>query len=163
MPRDLHDRITPGVIVYGTVREAGVNRYAAEQLQARLREGDQREFPIYKDFEAPASLMGMRDVVFVGRPDTNSALAEWSGKIGLDYSGANFRIQGESYASERQALVFAAKNPIDAAHMVLVYAGNSPLATVEALQASAQAAYIVLEDGKPTGPSAIKEATNRRP
>jgi Phospholipase B len=163
MPTDLHDRITPGVIVYGTVREAGVNRYAAEQLQARLREGDQREFPIYKDFEAPASLMGMRDVVFVGRPDTNSALAEWSGKIGLDYSGAAFRIQGESYASERQALVFASKNPIDAAYMVLVYAGNSPLATVEALQASAQAAYIVLENGKPTGPSAIKEAANRRP
>jgi hypothetical protein len=162
MTGDLRDRNTPGVIVYGTVREAGVNRYAAEQLQARLREQVQREFPIYKDFEAPASVLGSHDVVFIGRPETNSVLAEWSGKIGLDYSGAVFQIQGKPYPSERQALVFAGKNPLDGAHMVLVYAGNSPLATVESLQAFAQAPYIVLEDGKPAGPSATDESANRQ-
>jgi hypothetical protein len=154
LPRDLWRREIPSVIVYGTVREAGANRYAAEQLQARLREEEQREVTIYKDFEIPDAVLAASDVIFIGRPETNSALAGWAGKIGLDYPGALFRIENKAYASERNALVFTAKNPLDETHMVLIYAGNSPLAMVEALTASAPLPYTVLEDGKPVGPSA---------
>ena len=158
LPGDLHRLRAEGAIVYGTVREAGVNRYAAELLQARLRERDQRDFPIYRDFEVPADVLATRDIVFIGRPETNSALASWSARIGLDYSAAAFRIGGEAYASERQALLFAAANPLSPERMVLVYAGNSPLATVESLSAAGQAPYVVLEDGKPAGPSAPPSA-----
>ncbi len=143
------------VIVYGTTGEAGTNRYAADREQSRLRERSQREVPIYKDFEATDALLAHRDVIFIGRPETNSALAAWSEKIGLEYRAGIFRIEGKPYASERNAIVFAAKNPLDAAHMVLVYAGNSPLATAQSLNAApANAPWVVLEDGKPTGPSA---------
>jgi hypothetical protein len=39
--------------------------------------------------------------------------------------------------------------------MVLVYAGNSPLATAQSLNAAlTETPWIVLENGKPTGPSA---------
>jgi hypothetical protein len=158
MPRDLRGREVPAVIVYGTAQEAGANRYAAEQLQARLRDEEQREFSIYKDLEVTEAALSTSDVIFIGRPETNSALAAWAGKIGLDYSGALFRIEGKAYASERNALVWTAKNPLDAKKMVLVYAGNSPLATAESLAAPATLAYTVLEDGKPAGPSAPAKA-----
>ena len=72
------------VIVYGTVREAGANRYAAEQMQDRFLDRYESRVPIYKDFEATDDLLRHRDVVFVGRPEANSALALWSGRLGLD-------------------------------------------------------------------------------
>ncbi len=121
------------VIVYGTAREAATNRYVAEQLQIRFRERDQRDIPLYKDFEVTSSLLEHKDVIFIGRPETNSALAEWQQNIGLEYAGAVFKLDGQTYPSERDSLVFAAKNPLDPAHMVAVYAGNSPLETLLAV------------------------------
>jgi hypothetical protein len=149
LPGDISRRLATAVIVYGTTREAGANRYAAEQLQTRFRERDQREVPIYKDFEAPSDLLARKDVIFIGRPETNSALAAWSDKIGLDYREAVFKANGKTYASERDALVFAAKNPVDTSHMLVVYAGNSPLETARATSAMGETAALALEDGKP--------------
>jgi Phospholipase B len=148
LPEDINGRLASAVIVYGTAHEAGTNRYVAEQLQARYRERGQREVPIYKDFETSDTLLAAKDVIFIGRPDTNSALAEWRDRVGLDYDGALFKTNGKIYASERNALVFAGKNPLDASHMILVYAGNSPLETARALDASGDRVAIVLEDGK---------------
>jgi hypothetical protein len=162
LPGDLWGREVPPVIVYGTAGEAGANRYVAEQLQARLRDQQQREFPIYRDFDVPEAVLSASDVIFIGRPETNSVLAAWAEKIGLDYNGALFRIEGKAYALERNALIWAAKNPLDAKKMVLVYAGNSPLATAESLTAPAALAYTVLEDGKPFGPSAASDPSRDR-
>lgn len=55
----------------------------------------------------------------------------------------------KTYASERDALVYAAKNPVDPGHMVVVYAGNSPLETVYAAGASDEKPWFAVEDGKP--------------
>jgi hypothetical protein len=155
LPEDIRRASSKPVIVYGTLREAGTNRYAAEQIQTRFRDQMQREAAIYKDFEVADALLAHKDVIFVGRPETNSALAGWLGKIGLDYSAAEFHVDGKAYASERNALVFAAKNPLDASHEVLVYAANSPLALAQSVNAtSSDSPFIVLENGKPAGPSA---------
>jgi hypothetical protein len=135
--------------VYGTVREAGANRYAAEQMQLRYLDRYESEVPVYKDFEVSDDLLRHRDVIFVGRPEANSALAAWAGKLGLAYQGAGFQIDGDVHASEREALVFAAKNPLDAAHMVLAVAGNDALRTVKASRAEAPAEYVLLDDGNP--------------
>ena len=148
LPGDIARRLASAVIVYGTVRDAGTNRYVAEQLQARYREHDQRNVAVYKDFETSDALLANKDVIFIGRPEANSALGSWRDKIGLDYQGAAFKIEGKTYASERNALVFATKNPLDSTHMVLVYAGNSPLETARCLQAAGQTPAIVLEDDK---------------
>lgn len=148
LPGDITSRLASAVIIYGTTKEAGTNRYAAEQLQANYRERYQRDVPVYKDSEASDVLLSGKNVIFVGRPETNSSLASWSTKIGLSYEGAMFTVDGKSYASERNALIYVAKNPLDPACMALVYAGNSPLETARSLQATGEMPAIVLENGK---------------
>ena len=146
---DIIRRLASAVIVYGTVREAGANRYAAEQMQIRFLDWHESQVPIYKDFEVSDDLLRHRDVVFVGRPEANSALAVWAEKLGLFYQGAGFKIDGEVHASEREALVYAAKNPLDASHMVITVAGNDALRTVKASRLEAPAEYVLLDDGNP--------------
>jgi hypothetical protein len=94
-------------------------------------------------------LLRHRDVVFVGRPEANSALAAWAEKIGVSYQGASFTIDGETHASEREALLYAAKNPLDPAHMVLTVAGNDALRTVKASRLGPPAEYVLIDDGNP--------------
>ena len=149
LPEDIERRLASAVIVYGTRSEAGTNRYAAEQMQGRYREDWQVEVSVFRDFEVTDDQLKQRDVVFIGRPETNSALAAWADKLGLHYDRGVINVQGKEYASERNSLVFAANNPLDAKHMVLVFAGNSPAQTVEALnKTEAQTPFVVLEDGK---------------
>jgi hypothetical protein len=144
---DIYRRLAAAILVYGTGREAGANRYAAEQIQSDLLDSYESAVPIYKDFEVSDDLLRHRDVIFVGRPEANSALAAWAARIGLDYPGAAFRIDGSIHASEREALLLAATNPLDPAHMVLVVAGNSALRTVKAWTAvsAAQTDHVVLK------------------
>jgi hypothetical protein len=146
---DITRHLASAVLVYGTVREAGANRYAAEQMQLRYLDRYESEVPIYKDFEVSDDLLRHRDVIFVGRPEANSALAAWSGKLGLAFQSGSFKIDGDVHASEREAVVLAAKNPLDAAHMVLAVAGNDALRTVKASRAEAPAEYVLLDDGNP--------------
>ena len=159
LPGDIRDSLASAVIVYGTAREAGTNRYAAEQLQTRYRDRYQREVLIYKDFEATDAVLSHKDVIFIGRPEANSALAEWRAKIGLDYQAAVFKVDGKTWASERNALVFASKNPLDPTRMALVYAGNSPLETARSLNATEltdDKPWFALEDGKSEDQAASK-------
>jgi len=150
LPADIGRRLASATIVYGTVAEAGTNRYTAERLQTEYRDWEQVNVAICKDFEVSDDELRHRDVIFVGRPETNSALAAWAAKLQLKYEGAVLRLDGETYASERNSLVMAAANPLDASHMVLVFAGNDPLRTVQALNADqAETPLTVLEDGKP--------------
>jgi hypothetical protein len=146
---DITRHLDSAVIVYGTGREAGANRYAAEQMQKHFLNRYESEVAIYKDFEVSDDLLRHRDVVFVGRPEANSALAGWAGTIGLSYVGAGFKIDGEVHASEREALVYAAKNPLDASHMILVVAGNDALRTVKATKLEAPSEYVLMDDGNP--------------
>jgi hypothetical protein len=155
LPGDIWRRLASSVIVYGTLGEAGTNRYAAEHLQTRYRDHGQMNVAVRKDFEVSDEELKNRDVIFVGRPSTNSALAEWAGKLGLHYDGGVLQVNGETFASERNSLVMAGSNPLDASHMVLIYAGNDPWHTVQALSAeTSQAPYVVLEDGRALTPAA---------
>jgi hypothetical protein len=156
---DISGRLATAVIVYGTVREAGANRYAAEQMQARFLDQYESQVPLYKDFEASDDLLRHRDVVFVGRPEANSALASWAGKLGVVYQGASFKIDGDIHASEREALLYAASNPLDASHMVLTVAGNDALRTVKASRLAAAAEYVLLDDGKPARNGFLEHGT----
>lgn len=149
LTNDIWRRLPSAVIVYGTLRDAGANRYAAEQMQSQFLNRYESEVPIYKDFEASDELLRHRDVVFVGRPEANSALAQWAGRLHLDYQGAAFKIDGDVHASEREALILASANPLDASHMVLVVAGNDALSTVKAQGAEPAAdEYVIFRDGE---------------
>jgi hypothetical protein len=152
--------------VYGTEREAGANRYAAEQLQAQYLNQFESEVPIYKDFEVTGDLLAHKDVVFVGRPEANTALAAWAKQIDLDYQAAVFKIENQTHASEREALSYAAKNPLDPAHMVLVLAGNDALRTVKLATGGSrfeQTPYVVTGDTRPAAAPAPAMPGGRRP
>jgi hypothetical protein len=104
------------------------------------------------DFEANDGMLADKDIIFIGRPEDNSELAAWRNKIGLDYQGAVFNVNEKRYASERDSLVYTGTNPLNAHHMVLVYAGNSPLETARSTRFTgkpeAEKVAIVLYDGK---------------
>ena len=138
-------KLATAVIVYGTQAEAGANRYAAEVWQKNFLEMYESVVPVKKDFEVTDSDLEDRDVLFVGRPETNLALAAWTKQVGLNYEGGVFQVAGQSHSSENDALVWAAMNPQEHTHMVVVAAGNSPLSTVLAARAGlGQSQYQVI-------------------
>jgi hypothetical protein len=151
MASDIFRRLATAIIVYGTVTDAGANRYAAEQLQKHYLDAYESAVQVRKDFDVSDDGLRSHDVIFVGRAETNSALAAWTGKIGLESDGGLFRIAGKDHASETEALAFAATNPLDRHHMVLVLAGNNALETVHMAGAGMnRAEYTVYDSSKET-------------
>jgi hypothetical protein len=66
----------------------------------------------------------------------------------LNYPGGAFTIDGKVHASEREGLIFTAKNPLDATHMVLVSAGNDALSTVKTQKLDfSPDQYVIFRDG----------------
>ncbi len=154
---DIRRRLGTALLVYGTVTDAGANRYTAEQLQKQFLDSYESAVPVRKDFEVTEAELRSHDVIFVGRPETNSALAEWKEKLGLDAEGGMFRIRGAAHASETEGLAYAAVNPLDRTHMVLVLAGNSALSTVHMTKASlARAEYAIFDSGEQTAAGFVK-------
>ncbi len=149
---DLSRRLPTALIVYGTGPGAGANRYAAEELRRKFLESyDPVEVPLRKDFEVSEAELKDHDVIFIGRPESNGALARVAPRIGLRYEGEAFELNGTTYASERHALLLAAANPLNAQRMVIVMAGNSALETVRAAAPPERRyEFMVLEAGKPS-------------
>ena len=146
------------IIVYGTVLDAGANRYAAEQLQKRLTEWFENGPVVRKDFELSEDDLRSHDIIFVGRPETNSALAHLAEQLKVDYRGAVFHIAGARFSSERNSLALAATNPLNRGRAVFVLAGNSALETVRLAKTLAfpQAEYAVYDFGKETASGFLK-------
>jgi hypothetical protein len=146
---DIRERLGSAILVYGTMADAGANRYSAEELQKHFFRSLESAVPIRKDFEVSAEELRTHDVIFVGRPESNSALTAWQDKIGYQSSGGLFRIDGQAHASETEALMFAAANPLNQRHMVLVLAGNSALQTVLLTKAAwSETQYSIFDSGK---------------
>ncbi|MGA3186028.1 MAG: C45 family autoproteolytic acyltransferase/hydrolase [Bryobacteraceae bacterium] len=148
---DLGRRLGSTIIVYGTLTEAGANRYAAEQWQKQFLDRFESAVRILKDFEVTDRELADHDVLFIGRPETNSALAAWAKPLALDYDGAVFQLEGKDHSSENEALVLAATNPMNKKRMVLIAAGNSPLGTVQLTRGYGfgQTQYQVYDSGRP--------------
>ena len=134
------------IIVYGTVTEAGANRYAAEHLQSKAMDRMEKQIPLFRDYEVTDADLRSHNVIFVGRPETNSALADWAEKLRLPFESNTFTLDKAAYGSENDSLLMAAANPDDPAKKVLVIAGNSAIATVRAVSNPAnEAQYAVLD------------------
>ncbi|HTR38666.1 MAG TPA: C45 family peptidase [Bryobacteraceae bacterium] len=154
---DIGRHLPTAMLVYGTMSDAGANRYAAEQLQKTYLNRFEGEVPIRKDFEVTEEELRTHDVIFVGRPESNSALGAWKDKIGLSTDGGLFRIGGKAHASETEALAFAATNPLDRRHMVLVLAGNDALETVLMTKTFlGPTQYAIFDSGKETAAGFLK-------
>ena len=147
---DISERLGSAILVYGTKADAGANRYAAEELQRHFYRSLEHAVPIRKDFEVSDEELLAREVIFVGRSESNSALSRWQDKLGFQSSNGLFSIAGQAHNSETEALVFAAANPFDQRHMVLVLAGNSALQTVLMTKAPgwSDTQYSIFDSGK---------------
>ena len=108
--------------------------------------------PVRKDFELNADDLRSHNVIFVGRPETNSALAHLAKRLKLNYADASFTIASAQHASEREALALAATNPLNPHRGVLILAGNSALETVRLAQTLSfpAAEYAIYNFGKET-------------
>jgi Phospholipase B/Peptidase family M1 domain/Carbohydrate binding domain len=147
----IYRHLSSAMIVYGTMMDAGANRYAAEQLQQHFLNAYENEVPILKDFELTDQDLRTHDVVFVGRPESNSALAQWISRYPVTFDGASFRVDGKEHASEYSGMMLAGTNPLNDKHMVLVVAGNSALQTVKMAEGMPhEGEYTVYINGKPT-------------
>jgi hypothetical protein len=148
---DLRRRLSSTIIIYGTHLEAGANRYAAEQWQKQFLDQFESAVSIRKDFEVTDKELTDHDVLFIGRPETNSALAAWAKPLAIDYDGVVFQLAGKDHSSENDAVVFASTNPLNKKRMVLIAAGNSPLGTVLLTRAGGfgPAQYQIYDSGKP--------------
>ena len=146
---DIKDRLSSAILVYGTRNDAGANRYAAEELQRHFYRWLESAVPIHKDFEVSEEDLRTHDVIFVGRAESNSALAGWQNKLGFQSSGGLFGISGQDHARETEGLEFAGTNPLDQRHMVLVLAGNSALQTILLTKAEwSDTQYSIFDSGK---------------
>jgi hypothetical protein len=154
----LRSHLSTAMIVYGTMAEAGANRYAAEQWRQQFLGMFEREVPVRKDFEVTEAELAQHDVMFIGRPETNSALAAWSKQIGLDYDGGVFKLAGSDHGSETDGVIWTATNPQDRKHMVIVAAGNSPLSTVLLTHGSLGQSQFQIVNGSRTTESGFIEA-----
>jgi hypothetical protein len=141
------------LIVYGTGMDAGSNRHAAELIQEDLLGWREARIPIRKDFELTEREIASRTLVFVGRPESNSALAAMLPALSgaPEYAGASFRIGGATYAHERDGLMWAGRNPANAGQYVLIAAGNSAVETVRlASMPIEDSVWVVTRQGKKT-------------
>ena len=134
------------IIVYGTVTEAGANRFAAERLQSKALDRFESRIPLVRDYEVTESDLRSHNIIFVGRPETNSALADWAERLRLPFDADTFTVGKSAYGSENDSLLMAAANPDDPTRKVLIIAGNSAIATVRAVaNPSNDAQYAVLD------------------
>ena len=115
-------------------QDAGANRYAAEQFQNAALELVRERSP---------HSQGLR----TDRRRSAHARHRVHRPAGIEFGACGYRIayrarlqwrrcsvmDGADHASEYEALQFAAANPLDPKHMVLVIAGNSALETVKAV------------------------------
>ncbi len=154
---DIERRLRSAMLVYGTVREAGANRYAAEELQKQFLDRYESVVPIRKDFEVTGMLTncGRRTWSLSAARKRTSALAAWSERLWFGLSRRRISNRpGSAHASERvMRRCWRGRNPLNAAHMVLVVAGNVAVRTV--ILASAPHAwkageYEFTEDGRGT-------------
>ena len=112
-PQNISGRMDNALIVYGTGMDAGSNRHAAELLQKDMLDWYESAVEIRKDFEVSADEVRTHSLIFVGRPESNSALSALAGKLGATFDGAAFTVGGKTYASENFGLILAAEHPND--------------------------------------------------
>ncbi len=154
---DIRSRLSSALLVYGTLKDAGANRYAAEQLQKGFLDWNESAVPMRKDFEVTEAELRAHDVIFVGRPESNSALAAWKEKIGLEAEGAMFRVRGTTHASAGEGLIYAAVNPLEPSRMVLVLEGNDALSMALMTKAGLpRAEYAVVDSGEQASSGFLK-------
>ncbi len=122
------------LIVYGTLDEASANGEAAQKLQEALR---RREFnitvPVKRDSEVTDEDLKGHHLALIGRPDSNRLVARFRDALPVRFGPHSFELRGEAYAHPETAVLMACENPLNKRYAMVVIAGLSGLATLQAV------------------------------
>ncbi len=121
------------LIVYGTLDDEAANREAARVLQMALRSRDQAiSAPIKSDTETTPDDLARRHLVLVGGPETNRLAAHFRDRLPVSFGSHSFVVRDLAYANAGTAVLLAAENPLAPRYSLVVVAGLSGAATVQA-------------------------------
>ena len=73
---------------------------------------------------------GVTTLIFIGRPESNSALSALDGQLGATFDGAAFTVGGKTYASENFGSDPGGRASCDPNKLLSSWPGNSALQTV---------------------------------
>jgi hypothetical protein len=121
------------LIVYGTGDETPTNREAAEALQRALVErGSNYTVPVKSDREVTEDDLRSHHLLLVGRPDSNRVVERFRAGLPVGFGRRSFTARHHNYAHALSAVLVAAPNPLDRRYSLVVVAGLSAEATVQA-------------------------------
>jgi hypothetical protein len=127
------------LIVYGTADEVPTNHEAADALQKVIREsGWNHTIPIKSDTEVTEADVNGRHLLIIGRPDSNRLTARFRTAWPVAFGSRSFVVRGKTYAHASSAVIAAAENPVNRRYSMVVLAGLSAEATLNAPAALAR-------------------------
>jgi hypothetical protein len=121
------------LIVYGTADETPTNREAAEALQRGIRERwSNYTVPIKSDRDVTEADLKGHHLLLVGRPDSNSLVKRFRDAFPVSFGSRSFVVRDKTHAHAGSAVVAAGENPLNRRFSVVVLAGLSAEATLNA-------------------------------
>jgi hypothetical protein len=128
-----HNELEHSLIVYGSGDEVPSNREAAKALQRAIIERHSNfTVPIKSDRDVTDEDLKSRHLLLIGRPDSNSIIERFRGDLPIAFGKRSFIVRRESFAHAGSAVIAAADNPMNRRYSVVVVAGLSADATVQA-------------------------------
>ncbi|HEV3143331.1 MAG TPA: C45 family autoproteolytic acyltransferase/hydrolase [Gemmataceae bacterium] len=118
------------VIVYGTGADEAANRDAAQELQKVIRSSsDNYTLQIFSDREVVETVLKDKNVLLIGRPDSNRCVEKFGQQFPLQFAWRSFQVQRDWYANARTAVIAAGVNPLNDKRSLVLIAGLSAEAT----------------------------------
>jgi hypothetical protein len=118
------------LIIYGTQAEAAANREAALRLQEVIarRWGNYRP-AIKADVDVTESQIQDKNLLLIGRPETNSLAARLQEQLPIKFGLRSFEVKGTTYAAAQSAVAVSGPHPHHAQRCMVLLAGLSAEAT----------------------------------
>lgn len=128
-----HYELDRSLIVYGTADEAPCNREAAEALQRAIIERHSNyTVPIKSDKEVTDADLQSHHLLLIGRPDCNTVVERFRAALPITFGTQSFTVRQETYAHAGSAVIAAGENPLNKRYSVVVLAGLSADAMLQA-------------------------------
>lgn len=128
-----HAELEQTLIVYGTADEAPANREAAEALQRAIIERHSNfSVPIKSDREVSEEDLKTHHLLLTGRPNSNGVIERFRSALPITFGYRSFMVRRESFAHPGSCVIAAAENPLNRRYSLVVLAGLSADATLQA-------------------------------
>jgi transglutaminase-like putative cysteine protease len=117
------------VVIYGTVKEAGANKRAAERFNEDYLGLDDKI--LRTDVDLGDEDLKARVVILIGRPETSRIATRFQDAFPIRFRKDHFSWQGTNYEKPTQGVAQIVENPQDATGLVILYAGLTEKSTLQ--------------------------------